>query len=66
MAETRIVQAENITKLMRLAMIVHNSINLDKGKENFDKAVYIRNHIYENVPLKNSSSNFYFIDIDQT
>ena len=50
-------------KLLKLAAIIRNSVDLS-GKDNFEKAVSVRNHIHHNVPTNLSTEWFDTMDFD--
>jgi hypothetical protein len=66
-AENLIAQADNILDMLRLAAVVNYSIKKDENEsqDNFQKAIRIRDHIYQNVPLRQAPKNFDFMNIDE-
>ena len=64
-AESRVNEPKAILETLRLAAVVKNAMK-DERQDNFQTAVSIRNHIYQNVPLKRPPKNFDFMDIDDS
>lgn len=60
-AESRMREYKGEVDFLRLAKIVEHSIS-NLGENNFQKAVNIRNHIYRNVPLKQTPKKFKFMN----
>jgi len=60
-AESRMREYKGEVDFLRLAKIVEHSIS-NLGENNFQKAVNIRNHIYRNVPLKQTPKTFKFMN----
>jgi len=67
-AEKRILKVEdnstNTIKMLKLAWIIKNTVN--NTDDNFLKAINIRNHIYQNVPLKRTPDGFNYLDFDNS
>ena len=57
-------KGQRYTGLMRLSMIVANSIRNEKGTGIIDKATHLRNLIYHGVPLKQTPGKFDFLSVD--
>jgi len=50
-------------RLLKLKALVKNAVRLE-GKGDFEKAVHLRNHIYQNVPKRISKEVFDSLEID--
>lgn len=65
-AENRAQRAEGISKLLRLATIVNHNLSTEypELKDQFQKAIHLRNLIYQSIPLKPTPQGFDFLDCD--